>query len=451
MNNLEQVWNQVLSYAQKNEIFTGMSLQALKEAQPIKLEQNVLTIKVENFIHVDVWKNRLKDNFSLITLNLFGEEIIPHAVTAKELEKTPETTPKLERTIEPAQKAVMANINLKDEYTFETFVEGKNNKFAYTAASAVADAPGNIYNPLFIFGGVGLGKTHLMHAIGHYALKQKPDMHIKYVTAENFMNDFVQSIQKKGMEEFREEYRTLDLLLIDDIQFLNKETQTQQEFFHTFEALHNEGKQIVLTSDRLPKDLDKIEDRLVTRFDWGLSVDIQPAEYETRLAILKNKAEVMRPGENGIPEDVLEIIAVQFTENIRELEGALMRVIAYHSMMGIDIKLDTAIESLKILKSGNVVKKEATIAIIQDIVANHYGITVKDLKSKRRIKAISGPRQIAMYLSRELTNESLPAIGADFGGKDHTTVMYAHRQTTKRLKDDYHLQNDIKEIKEKLK
>ena len=332
--------------------------------------------------------------------------------------------------------------HLNPKYTFDTFVIGKGNQMAHAAALVVAEEPGSIYNPLFFYGGVGLGKTHLMHAIGHQMLAINPQAKVKYVSSETFANDFINSIKNKTSEEFRQEYRKVDLLLVDDIQFFADKEATQEEFFHTFENLYNDNKQIVLTSDRLPNEIPKLQERLVSRFAWGLSVDITPPDLETRTAILRKKAQA----ENlEIPDDTLSYIAGQIDSNIRELEGALVRVQAFATMNSADITTSIAADALKSLKGTS--NSQLSISKIQDEVAKFYHIQLKDLKGKKRVKTIVVPRQIAMYLAREMTESSLPKIGAEFGGKDHTTVIHAHEKISQLMKSDSNIQQEIAEIK----
>ena len=369
--------------------------------------------------------------------------LIPNFLPADERrqQKTQEVQQKAEKKEQNKQKTL-----LNPKYTFDTFVIGKGNQMAHAAALVVAEDPGSIYNPLFFYGGVGLGKTHLMHAIGHQMLLKRPNAKIKYVSSENFTNDFIYSIQKNRMEEFRNEYRTVDLLLVDDIQFLVNKEGTQEEFFNTFEELYRNNKQIVLTSDRLPNEIPTLPERLVSRFAWGLSVDITPPDLETRTAILRTKAEA----ENlEIPDDTLSYIAGQIDSNIRELEGALVRVQAFATMQNADITTSLAAEALKALKNTQPLT-QVTIQDIQEQVAKYYHVQVKDLKGKKRVKTIVVPRQIAMYLARELTDHSLPKIGAEFGGKDHTTVIHAHEKIQQLLGSNTQLQEEIAEIKNAL-
>lgn len=354
----------------------------------------------------------------------------------------------------PAVQAAKPVVNLHEDsfslnpkYTFDTFVIGAGNRFAHAASLAVAEAPAKAYNPLFLYGGVGLGKTHLMHAIGHYVLEHNPQMRVLYISSEKFTNEFINAIRDNRGESFRNKYRNIDVLLIDDIQFLAGKEQTQEEFFHTFNALHEERKQIIISSDRPPKEIPTLEDRLRSRFEWGLITDIQPPDLETRIAILRKKAKA----ENlEIPNEAMVYIANQIDTNIRELEGALIRVVAYSSLINEDITAHLAAEALKdIIPSSR--PKVITIQDIQQKVGEFYGLRVDDFKARKRTKAVAFPRQIAMYLSRELTDYSLPKIGEAFGGRDHTTVIHAHEKISEAVKQDQELLKIIKNLTEKIK
>jgi chromosomal replication initiator protein len=336
---------------------------------------------------------------------------------------------------------------LNQKYTFDTFVIGSGNRFAHAASLAVAEAPAKAYNPLFIYGGVGLGKTHLMHAIGHYVLDHNPQAKVVYLSSEKFTNEFINSIRDNKAENFRNKYRNVDILLIDDIQFLAGKESTQEEFFHTFNALHEESKQIIISSDRPPREIPTLEDRLRSRFEWGLITDITPPDLETRIAILRKKA---RAEGLDIPNEVMLYIANQIDTNIRELEGALIRVVAYSSLINKDINANLAAEALKdIIPSSK--PKVITILDIQKTVGELFSIKLEDFKAKKRTKSLAFPRQIAMYLSRELTDYSLPKIGEEFGGRDHTTVIHAHEKISKLLQTDAQLQRQMKELHELLK
>lgn len=336
---------------------------------------------------------------------------------------------------------------LNPRYTFDTFVIGAGNRFAHAASLAVAEAPAKAYNPLFLYGGVGLGKTHLMHAIGHYVIEHNPNTKVLYISSEKFTNEFINAIRDNRGESFRNKYRNIDILLIDDIQFLAGKEQTQEEFFHTFNALHEERKQIIISSDRPPKEIPTLEERLRSRFEWGLITDIQPPDLETRIAILRKKAKA----ENlDIPNEAMMYIANQIDTNIRELEGALIRVVAYSSLINEDVTSHLAAEALKdIIPSSR--PRIITIQHIQQKVGEFYNLKLEDFKARKRTKAVAFPRQIAMYLSRELTDYSLPKIGEAFGGRDHTTVIHAHEKISQTLKHDQELYKIVHNITEKIK
>jgi chromosomal replication initiator protein len=336
---------------------------------------------------------------------------------------------------------------LNPNFTFTTFVVGNSSRFAHAACRAVADSPGKAYNPLFLYGGVGLGKTHLMHAIGHAVREghRRPPK-VAYVTSEKFMNEMIASIQENRMNDFRTRYRTVDVLLIDDIQFLAGKDRTQEEFFHTFNALHEVQKQIVVSSDRPPKDIPTLEDRLRSRFEGGLMADIQPPDFETRLAILGSKLGV---NSRLVPDEVCSFIAHKIQKNIRELEGALIRVLAHASISGQPVTLEGAQRILAdIIPAGG--SRPLTVDLIQETVAEYYGIALEEMKGRRRDKHIVFPRQVAMYIIREETASSLPAIGNAFGGKDHTTVLHACEKITELAKEDQRLQTDLRQIRDRL-
>lgn len=341
----------------------------------------------------------------------------------------------------------LQNTPLNPRYTFDNFVVGDSNRFAHAACLAVAESPAKAYNPLFIYGGVGLGKTHLMHAIGHFIKQNNAANYVAYVTSEKFTNDLIKAIREEKTVEFKNKYRNIDTLLIDDIQFIAGKEATQEEFFHTFNTLYEANKQIIISSDRPPKDIPTLEDRLRSRFEWGLITDIQPPDFETRVAILQKKAQM----ENlNIPDNVISFIADQIHSNIRELEGALIRVAAYSSLTNELIDSDTAKSILKdILPDKKPV--EITIPLIQQKVAGFYGIRVEDLKSKRRTRTVAFPRQVAMYICREMTENSLPQIGEQFGGRDHTTVLHAYEKISADIKNDTALALTIKNIIESIK
>lgn len=341
------------------------------------------------------------------------------------------------------------NANLNSKYRFDTFVVGGNNKFAHSASLAVAESPGEAYNPLYLYGGAGLGKTHLMHSIGHFILNQNPDTKVLYVTSEQFTNEVVESIRSGNtakMNKLREKYRTIDVLLVDDVQFIIGKESTQEEFFHTFNVLHSAGKQIILSSDKPPKEMKTLEERFRSRFEWGLTADIQPPDYETRMAILKKNAESYN---KVINEEIFDYIATNIKSNIRELEGAYNKVIAFAKLNNVEITLDNVEEALKDIISPNVVR-QVTPKLIVDIVAEHFGISPEDILSKRRNSEFVQPRQICMYLCRHLTEESLQSIGKSLGKKDHTTVIHGIEKITEEIVHNEELKNKIDIIKKKI-
>lgn len=341
------------------------------------------------------------------------------------------------------------NANLNFKYRFDTFVVGGNNKFAHSASLAVAESPGVAYNPLYLYGGAGLGKTHLMHSIGHFILEHNPDMKVLYVTSEQFTNEVIESIRSGNaskMTKLREKYRTVDVLLIDDVQFIIGKESTQEEFFHTFNVLHSAGKQIILSSDKPPKEMETLEERFRSRFEWGLIADIQPPDYETRMAILKKNAENYN---KEINEEIFQYIATNIKSNIRELEGAFNKVIAYSKLNKVEINLSSVQEALKDIISPNE-KKQITSGLIVEVVAEHFGITPEDIMSKRRNTEYVLPRQICMYLCRKYTDDSLQSIGKAVGKKDHTTVIHGIEKITEDIEKNDELKGKIDIIIKKL-
>jgi chromosomal replication initiator protein len=337
--------------------------------------------------------------------------------------------------------------NLNKEYTFERFIIGESNSFAANAALAIARNPGTGYNPCLIYGGVGLGKTHLVQAIGNSVYREFPDLKVAYVTVETFANEFILSIQKKTGHQFKNKYRSVDVLLIDDVHFLEGKEGTQEELFHTFNALYDANKQMVFTSDRPVSEIRSLSDRLRSRFERGLNVDLQPPNYETRIAILNRKIEEKKV---KIPDEVVELICRNVNTNVRDLEKALTKLIAYAELVNKDITLDIARQQLKdFFAQPN--QKNITIELIQKIVGDYFGLSYKDLRGKRRTKAVAFPRQVAMYLSRELTEYSTTEVGAEFGGRDHTTVMHACQKIEDRMKLDPNLEPTVQALIKKIK
>lgn len=353
------------------------------------------------------------------------------------------------------QNNIIEQANLNPRYTFETFVVGKNNNFAHAASLAVAESPGEVYNPLFLYGGVGLGKTHLMHSIAHFILERDPQKKVLYVTSEAFTNELIESLKsgKTGnelaMTAFREKYRNVDVLLIDDIQFIIGKESTQEEFFHTFNHLHVSGKQVIISSDKPPKDIETLEARLRTRFEWGLIADISAPDYETRMAILRRKIEADQLQRYNISDEVLQFIASNIKSNIRELEGSLNKLIALYKLKNEEINISLAAEALKDLISPDENRK-VTPELIIDIVSEHFNIPVADLKSSKRNSDIANARQIAMYLCRTLTATPLKSIGILLGGRDHSTVSHGVDKVTADVENNETLNNTISIIKKKI-
>ncbi|ADL49792.1 chromosomal replication initiator protein DnaA [Clostridium cellulovorans] len=437
---LSDIWDKTLTII-KGEL-TEVSFNTwIKSITPEYIDDTTITFGVPNDFTRGILESRYKDlvinAINMVTSKKYNVEF---KIISEDVITSDDSEPKIQKqhiiaTVSPDEM----NSVLNPKYTFNSFVIGNSNRFAHAACLAVAESPAKAYNPLFIYGGVGLGKTHLMHAIGHYILKNNSKAKVAYVSSEKFTNELINSIKDDKNEEFRNKYRNVDLLLIDDIQFIAGKERTQEEFFHTFNALYDANKQIILSSDRPPKEIPTLEDRLRSRFEWGLIADIQPPDFETRIAILKKKADVEKL---NVPNEVLTYIATTIKSNIRELEGALIRIVAFSSLTNKEISVDLAQEALKDIIS-NRATKQITIELIQEIVASYYNLKIEDFKSARRTKNIAYPRQIAMFLCRKLTDNSLPKIGEEFGGRDHTTVIHAYEKINEAYKSDESLKNII--------
>ena len=372
-----------------------------------------------------------------------GVEDAPHPTSPAPIETPAATTPVTASAVAiPAPARVERVAPLNRDATFDTFVIGPSNRFAHAAALAVAEAPSQAYNPLFIHGPTGLGKTHLLQAIAHYVTTSTPDMTACYVTCEAFTNDFIEALREKRIEQFKNRYRTYDVLLVDDIQFLSGREGIQEEFFHTFNTLHESGSQIVLSSDRQPREIARLEDRLRSRFEWGLITDVQPPDLETRIAILRKKAS--RDGITIDDPEVLAAIAMRVQTNIRELEGALTRGVAFAMLNGEPLTVELVRDVLSSQYPED--SRPVTVESVQRVVAEYFSLSIDELRSERRTQTIVFPRQVAMYLSRELTDMSLPQIGRLFGGRDHTTIHYGHDKIAKRIKEDRSLYNLVQEL-----
>ena len=453
--NVDVLWNNFLSQI-KSEL-TSLAFDTwFNDTKLHKLENGKAIIIVPMQIHkkhlADKYSDIIKEKLNETTGTNFELEFILESEIEEEKEKSVINNI-VNDTIE--NNGVPPNpfqSNLKSKYSFENFIVGNSNKFAHAAALSVAENPGNMYNPLFIYGNSGLGKTHLMHAIGNYIIENS-NRRVLYVTSDQFIQDFI-GINKRDdkgqnfnyVDFFKNKYRNVDVLIIDDIQFLGGATQTQQEFFHTFNTLYNDSKQIIISSDRSPDDLKLLEDRLRTRFCWGLTVNIFPPDFALRTEIIKKKI-IAGNFEKEIPEDVIEYIASNIGTDVRQLEGSITRLIAYSTIMGgVEITLDLAIEALKDFISKGISEKN-DVHRIQKIVSEYFQITVEDIRSKKRSSNISFPRQIAMYLCRNMTSESFPKIGTEFGGKDHSTVMHS----VEKIEQEIKINPDLAKIIDKLK
>ena len=422
----------------------------IKPIIPLEVTDNYYKVAVKN----SFFKTMLEENYANliqgILSNIMGKNIqlVIEAMEAdapsmeEALEAHPQKMQQQQLFTEKTVEQPIDESNLNSKFVFETFVIGNSNRFAHAAAQAVANNPAHAYNPLFLYGGVGLGKTHLMHAIGNRIKQNNPSMKVLYTTSEKFTNEIINSIQNKTTEAFRQKYRNIDCLIIDDIQFLKGKEQTQVEFFHTFNALKDANKQIIISSDRPPREIETLEDRLRSRFDQGLTADIQPPDLETRMAILRTKA----ASDNiQMPNDVITLLATNIATNIREIEGAYTKIVAYTSLMDMPITVETAQKVLTDM--GNSIKtRTITFEGITKVVAEHYNIKQDELFNKKRTQNIAHPRQVAMYLCRELADLSYPKIGELFGGRDHTTVIHAYEKICKNKNTNLALQKEIQEM-----
>src|SRR5699024_9310618 len=424
--NEQLFWNRVLELA-RNQLKQATYEFFVLDARLLKIENHMAFIYLDPVKEV-FWNNNLKSIILAAGFEIFNAEIVIQYVFEDDLNVQTPAQDSTQTVEKPQSTLPQMHSDLNPKYTFDNFVQGDENRWAFSASYAVADAPGTPYNPLFIWGGPGLGKTHLLNAIGHAVLKNNPNARVKYITAENFINEFVTHIRLDTMEELKEKFRNLDVLLIDDIQSLAKKTLsgTQEEFFNTFNTLYDNNKQIVLTSDRTPDHLDNLEQRLVTRFKWGLTINITPPDFETRVAILTNKTQEY---DYVFPQDTIEYLAGQFDSNVRDLEGALNDISLVASVKKIKtITVDIAAEAIRARKQDDPKMTVIPIEDIQTQVRQFYDVTVKEIKATKRTQNILLARQVAMYLPREKTDNSLPKIGKEFGGRDHSTVLHAYNK-----------------------
>ena len=450
----KQFWNRILEFAQERLTRSMYDFYAI-QAELIRVEENVATIFLPRSEMEMVWEKQLKDIIVVAGFEIYDAEISAHYVFTKPQVTTISQVEQLSNSAiydySPKLTAIpYSDTGLKEKYTFDNFIQGDGNVWAKSAALAVSEDLALTYNPLFIYGGPGLGKTHLLNAIGNEILKNIPDARVKYIPAESFINEFLDHLRLNDMDNFKKTYRSLDLLLIDDIQSLSgNKVQTQDEFFNTFNKLHSNNKQIVLTSDRRPEQLENLPERLVTRFSWGLTTDITPPDFETRIAILNSKTEDL---DYHFQPDAIEYLAGQFDSNVRELEGALKDISLMAKVKQINtITVDIASEAIRARKQNVSTMIVIPIEKIQEEVGKFYDVSVKEMKGTRRVQSIVLARQVAMYLARELTDNSLPKIGKEFGGKDHTTVIHAHAKIKSMIETDDKLRIEIETIKKKIK
>ena len=450
MNEIKEKWDEIKEIVRREYDLTEISYNTwIAPLKLHKVENNVVTILIpsEQAHALNYISNKYKSYFQ-VTIS----ELMNHTYDISFLlEKDTDIDQNSEMS--PVSKGISninyENANLNSKYKFDTFVVGSNNKFAHSAALAVAESPGEAYNPLYLYGGAGLGKTHLMHSIGHFVLEQNPNTKVLYVTSEQFTNEVIESIRSgnaAAMTKLREKYRTVDVLLIDDVQFIIGKESTQEEFFHTFNVLHSAGKQIILSSDKPPKEMETLEERFRSRFEWGLIADIQPPDYETRMAILRKNAETY---DKEIDDEIIKYIATNIKSNIRELEGALNKVMANARLNKKELTLALAEDALKDVIYPDQVR-EVTPQLIIDVVSEHFNVSKDDITSKKRNSEYVLPRQIIMYLTKEMTDLSLQNIGTLLSKKDHTTILHGINKIKSKMATDDDLRNKIETIKKKI-
>lgn len=461
MNIVEEKWPQIIEHLRVEHELLNVSFSTwIKPLKVYDVVGNTVFILVNSNSSVEYIEKKYLLPLKVCIAEITGTEYEVSFISEDDDRLNEIQNMAIEASQKKRTKSAAERVGLNPKYTFDTFVVGGNNNFAHAVSVAVAESPGTVYNPLFLYGGVGLGKTHLMHSIAHFILDQNPKKKILYVTSETFTNELIESLKngkssgsESSMTKFREKYRNIDVLLIDDIQFIIGKESTQEEFFHTFNHLHTSGKQIIISSDRPPRDIETLESRLRSRFEMGMLADISSPDYETRMAILQKKIELDKLEKYNIPLDVIQYIATNIKTNIRELEGSLNKLIALYRLNNnegpIDISL--AAEALKdMISSDN--NREVTPELILDIVAEHFNVSVADLKSKKRNAEIANPRQVAMYLMRTMTTKelSLKAIGTIFGGKDHSTIKYGIEKVESEIETDETMANTVNIIKKKI-
>ena len=444
---MQVVWEKIIGFLKENVTQEAFDLW-IKPLTPLNFADNKMTIQAPNKFFSDWLIQNQKKNLDKFIKETFEKKIEFEFKHAHDLDSILEkTAPPVE--ISPAEATpFLPGSSFNPKYTFDMFVEGPSNRFAKAACTAAANNPGKEYNPIFIYGGTGLGKTHLLHAMGNRLMANFPKTRVLYITSEKFINEFIDSLKYDKPASFRNKFRKLDCLLIDDIQFLTEKQRSQEEFFNTFNELYDSRKQLIITSDRPPKELSNVEERLLSRFEWGVIADIKAPDLETRIAILRKKAETEKV---FVPDDVILFLAGQIKSNMRKLEGSLIRIVAFSSLTGAPLTVDTAKEILSDIIGREEIQKPITIEKIQKIVSSHYHIDIKDMRSKKRTDEIALPRQIAMYLTRSLTERSSIEIGEQFGGKDHTTVLHACNKIKGMMNSDPFFSANINKIIQEIK
>ena len=448
MDKILEKWEEILQYVKKEHELSDISFDTwLKPLEVYSVEENLIYILVPSEqIGISYLNKKYYLALRVAIAEILGIEYDIKFILPEDAKKIRSVNSKGPKTPEPE---VSKRSNLNPNYTFDTFVVGSNNRFAQSASLAVAESPGEAYNPLYIYGGPGLGKTHLMHSIGHFILKKNPSAKVLYVTSEEFTNEVIESIRSgnaSAMNKFREKYRTIDVLMIDDVQFIIGKESTQEEFFHTFNALHSAGKQIILTSDKPPKDMETLEERIRSRFEWGLMADIGAPDYETRIAILRRKVE---SDDMVLSDDILNYIANNIKSNIRELEGALNKLLAYSNLEKTDITMDIAKKELQNIITPDK-PREITPQLIIEVVSEHFQISLDQMISKNRSNEIAKPRQIAMYLCKTMTDIPLDSIGSLLGGRDHSTIIHGIKKIGDEYDSNEQTRNLIETIKKKI-
>ena len=448
MDKILEKWEEILQYVKKEHELSDISFDTwLKPLEVYSVEENLIYILVPSEqIGISYLNKKYYLALRVAIAEILGIEYDIKFILPEDAKKIRSVNSKGPKTPEPE---VSKRSNLNPNYTFDTFVVGSNNRFAQSASLAVAESPGEAYNPLYIYGGPGLGKTHLMHSIGHFILKKNPSAKVLYVTSEEFTNEVIESIRSgnaSAMNKFREKYRTIDVLMIDDVQFIIGKESTQEEFFHTFNALHSAGKQIILTSDKPPKDMETLEERIRSRFEWGLMADIGAPDYETRMAILRRKVE---SDDMLLSDDILNYIANNIKSNIRELEGALNKLLAYSNLEKTDITMDIAKKELQNIITPDK-PREITPQLIIEVVSEHFQISLDQMISKNRSNEIAKPRQIAMYLCKTMTDIPLDSIGSLLGGRDHSTIIHGIKKIGDEYDSNEQTRNLIETIKKKI-